>query len=142
VVGISRDNTVVSDESTPLTPVSEADPDLRVLLEQVQEFLGIERPTTPHIPIIAPTSSMVPIPVPVPSPASVHQVPPRESRNGGGTVGHVRRTKFQRIREKFRLLLAKFSRTDRGPITLSDGLVPEREENAEVVEKRFGKLFG
>jgi len=123
------------------------DPDLRELLKQVEELLGIKRPATAPVPIVAPAPTTDPAPIVVPSPvpirqASVYQVPSQGSRKGGGAGGHARRTSFQKIQDKFRLLRAKFSRANRGPVTLSEGLVPEREENAEVVEKRYAKLFG
>jgi len=49
--------------------------------------------------------------------------------------------RIQKFLENFRRLWAKFSRASREPVTISGGLVPEREENAEVTEKRFLKLF-
>jgi len=106
-----------ADDMTPLSPVGDTDPTLQVLLKQVQEFLGTERPITPVV---------------VPTPAPTNQVPARGSQKGGS---------LQRFRDKFRLLLAKFNRASGGPITLSRGLVPEREENAEIAGGRFTKLF-
>ena len=114
------------DDSTPQSPVSNADPGLQVLLEQVQELLGAGRPITPVV---------------APAPAPAYQVPPRGSQNGEGVKTPTKGSGFQRFRDKFRLLLAKFNRAGRGPVTLSRGLVPEREENAEIAGGRFAKLF-
>ena len=97
---------------------SDADPDLDEVLEEVREILEgpVDTPTTP-----APRRG-------------------RESKKGRGAKV-LRRNSFQTIRDKFRLFLARFSRASRGPVTLSDGLVPEREDNAEIAQTRFGGLF-
>jgi hypothetical protein len=109
---------------TPLSPVSNAEPDLQVLLEQVQEFLGIER------------LAATPIPVADPSPVPAHQVTSQVKT-------HARRGSLhQKFRDKFKRLLTKFNRASRGPTTLSSGLVPEREENAEITGRRYLRLFG
>ena len=115
-----------ADDSTLLSPVSDADPGLQVLLEQVQEFLGSGRPSTPVV---------------APAPAPAHRVPPQGSQNREGVKTSTKGSGFQRFRDKFRLLLAKFNRASRGPVTLSRGLVPEREENGEIAGGRFAKLF-
>jgi len=135
VIGLSRATTTFANDMTPLSPVSEGDLDLQDLLEQVQEFLGLERPVVTPIPIVAPASATVPIPV------AVHQLPSQGTQKGKGVKTNGRKNSLQRIRDKLKLLLAKFGRVNRGPITISEGLVPEREEGAEVVEKR-SKLFG
>ena len=116
-----------ADDSTPLSPVSDADPSLQVLLEQAQELLGAGRPITPVV---------------APAPVPAYRVPPRRSQNGEGVKTPTKWNGFRRFRDKFRSLLAKFNRASQGPITLSRGLVPEREENAEIAEGRFAKLFG
>jgi hypothetical protein len=105
------------------------EPGLQVLLVQVHEFLGIERPATPTSPdaLIA-------------DPSPVDGGPPRGPLEEPETP--VRKGSLRKFRDKFRQLLAKFSRANQGPITLSSGLVPEREENAKTTEKRFAKLFG
>jgi len=126
-IGMSRSATIVADDTTPSSPTSDADPGLQVLLKQVQELLGFERPTTASTPTVAPTPAAASIPIPSPD-----QPPPRGPQKGKG-VKTVRRGSFRRFRDKFRSLLAKFS--------LSDGLVPEREENPEIVERSYGKLF-
>jgi hypothetical protein len=64
----------------------------------------------------------------------------RESKKGKGAK-FPRRNSFQMIREKFRLFLARFARASREPVTLSEVLLPEREENAEIIQARFGRLF-
>ena len=61
--------------------------------------------------------------------AAAHQVPPQ-----GPQESDMRGSAWRKIRkflDRFRQLLAKFARASQGPITLSRGLVPEREENAE-----------
>lgn len=78
------------------------------------------------------------------SPLEMPTIPPRraqKSKTGRVVRTRAKRGSFQRIREKFGLFLAKFSRASGGPTTLSEGLVPEREENAEIIETRFRKLF-
>lgn len=109
-----------------MSPIGNTDPGLQALLEQVQEFLGTRRPTTT---VVAPT------------PASVHRVPPGGSQDGDGVKTPTKGRGFRRFRDKSRLLLDKFNRANRGPITLSGGLEPEPEENAEIVGTRFAKLF-
>lgn len=121
-----------ADDTTPLPAASDADPDLQVLLEQVHEFLRLKRPATAPTPVV--------VPAPAPSPGPSHRAP-REFERGKRAKTHVRRGSFKKIREKFRLLLTKFGRASREPITLSDGLIPEHEENAEVAEKRYAGLF-
>lgn len=64
----------------------------------------------------------------------------REFKKGKG-VGVIRRNRFRKIREKLRLFLAKFSHASQEPITLSNVLIPEREDNAEITQSRFGGLF-
>ena len=113
-----------ADDSTSLSPVSDAAPGLQALMEQVQEFLGRS------------TTSVV-----APAPAPACQVPPRESQNEEGVKTPTKGSGFRMFRDKFRLLLGKFNRASRGPVTLSHGLVPEREENAEIAGGRFAKLF-
>lgn len=125
---------------TPLSPVSDPDPHLQVLLEQVQEFLGTGGPATIPTPIVVPTPATVPIDVLPPAPSP--EVPPRGSRKGKGMKAPVRRGSLQKFRDGFKVLLTKFSRASREPVTLSSGLVPEREENAEITGKRYVKLFG
>ena len=125
-----------------MSPVSEADPDLQVLLEQVQELLGIGGPIIRRTPVVVPTPTTVPIPVAVLSPVPSPQVPPQGSHKEKGAKSPTRRGSLQKFRDRFRLLLAKFSRENREPVTLSSGLVPEREENAEITGKRYVKLFG
>ena len=105
------------------------EPGLQVLLVQIHEFLGIERPGTPTSPD-----------APIADPSPVDGGPPRGPREEGETP--VRKGSLRKFRDKFRQLLAKFSRANQGPIMLSSGLVPEREENAKTTEKRFAKLFG
>ena len=74
---------------------------------------------------------------PVAGPSRRERGPQKEK----GPKSALRRSSFQKIREKFRLFLAKFSHASREPGTISDGLVPEREENAEITGARFGGLF-
>jgi len=97
---------------------SDTELDLQEVMEEVREILEgpVDTPTTPAL------------------------RRGRESKKGKG-ARVPRRNSFQMIRDKFRLFLAKFSRANRGPVTLSDGLIPEREENAEVAQTRFGGLF-
>lgn len=127
-----------ADDSTPLSTVGEADPDLQVLLDRVHEFLRLRKPAA------AATRDVVPAPDPIPTSSSVldHPTPPRGSERGKCKKPQPRKGRLRRIQDKFKLLLARFSRVSRGPITLSDGLVPEREENAEVSEGRYARLFG
>ena len=70
-------------------------------------------------------------------PAAANQVPPQEPRENG--VRANARRQIQKFRDRFRQLLDKFARAYQGPITLSRGLVPEREENAEYGEGLFGQ---
>ena len=112
---------------TPLSPVSDADPDIQTLLEQVQELMGIEGPAT--------ASSLVP----------AHQYLQGSQEKGvkvplKSSIQKVH--KFQKFQDRFKQLLTKFSRTDQGPITLSSGLVPERDESTEAMEKHYAALFG
>ena len=101
------------------TSSSDADPCLLEVLEEVREIL--ERP--PH------------------KSATGFSRRGRGSQKDKGTRTHLRRSSFQKIREKFRLFLAKFSRASREPVALSDVLVSEGEENGEINGARFGGLF-
>jgi hypothetical protein len=64
----------------------------------------------------------------------------RESKKGKGSK-FLRRNSFQMIRERFRLFLERFARASREHVTVSEVLLPEREENAEIIQTRFGGLF-
>jgi len=120
-------------------PVSDSEPDIEALLDQIQGLFSGESSATMPIPVVVPTLATVPIPVAVPSPVPPHHPPPR----GPQKVKTVTRWgRIQKFLENFRRLWAKFSRASREPVTLSRGLVPDHEENAEVTEKRFGGLFG
>jgi len=114
------------DDTTLLSPASDSDPGLQVLLEQVQELLGTGRLITPVV---------------TPTPAPAHQTPPRGPQKEEAVKTPTKGGGLQRFRDKFRLLLAKFNRAGRGPVTLSHGLVQEREESAEITGGRFAKLF-
>ena len=126
------------DDVVPSSPVCDAEPYLEALLEQVQEFVGIERTVTTPTPIVVPTSTIVPIPIAVPSFVTLHRVPPRGSQK---VETPTRRSRIKKFLENLRRLRDKFSRASREPVTLSRGLVPERDENAEITEKRYVDLF-
>lgn len=120
------------------SPVSDTEPYLESLREQVQEFLGIERTVATPTPIVVPSFSTIPIPIAVPSFGHLHQVPPR------GFQKVETPTKWSRIKrflENLGRLRDKFRRASREPVTLSRGLVPEHEENAEIMERRYVDLF-
>ena len=110
-----------------------------MLAAQVQEFLGIEG-TVAALPtaIVVPAFATVPIPIAVPPPPRPHQTSPR------GLQKVETPTRWGRIK-KFLISLKRlrdmFSRASREPVTLSRGLVPERDENAEIMEKRYMDLF-
>lgn len=74
--------------------------------------------------------------------ARVQTAVPRRERGSQkkGAKGHVRRSSLQKIRDKFRFLLAKFTRANREPIMLSDGLTFDREDTG-VAETNFVELF-
>lgn len=74
--------------------------------------------------------------------ARVQTAVPRRERGSQkkGAKGHVRRSSLQKIRDKFRFLLAKFTRANREPIILSDGLTFEREDTG-VSGTNFVELF-
>lgn len=95
-----------------------------MLLERVQEFFGTGRTVTIPTPIIVPTYH-VPIPIAVPSLLPLRQAPMRGNQ----------------IKKSYRLLRDRFSRASREPITLSPKLIPERDETAEIMEKRYVDLF-
>ena len=126
--------------SSPLlSPVNNAELDLEALAAQVQEFFGIERTVAaPPTPIIVPTFATVPIPIAVPSPPRLHQAPPRGLQKAEAP------TRWGRIK-KFLISLMRlrdmFGRANREPVTLSRGLVPELDENAEIMEKRYVGLL-
>ena len=124
---------------SPLSPIDNTESDLEALAVQVQEFFGIERTVTAlPIPIVVPTFATVPIPIAVPSPPRLHQAPPR------GLQKAETSTRWGRIK-KFLISLIRlrdmFGRASREPVTLSRGLVPELDENAEIMEKRYMGLF-
>ena len=56
-------------------------------------------------------------------------------------VMHAVLEQIQKSLDSFKRLWAKFSRVNREPVTLSRGLVPEREENAEIAEAHYTELF-
>ena len=113
-----------------------------MLLEQVQGFFGIGEQVAAPTPIVVPTSTMVPIPVAVLSPAPAPRVPSRGPRKGKEVKPPTRRLSgLQKFRDRFKLLLAKFSRASREPVTLSSGLVPERKEDTDITEIRYVELF-
>lgn len=113
-----------------------------MLLEQVQGFFGIGEQVAAPTPIVVPTSTMVPIPVAVLSPVPAPQVPSRGPRKGKEVKPPTRRLSgLQKFRDRFKLLLAKFSRASREPVTLSSGLVPERKEDTDITEIRYVELF-
>jgi len=122
----------------PSSPVSNTEPYLESLREQVQEFLGIERTVTTPTPIVVPTFSTVPIPIAVPSFGPLNQVPSRGSQK---VETPTRWSRIKKFLESLGRLRDKFRRASREPVTLSRGLVPERNENAEVMEKRYVDLF-
>jgi len=121
-----------ADDAAPSSPASDTDSYLESLLEQVQEFLGIERAVTTPTPIVASSFSAVPPLGPL------HQVSPRRLRKAGTPTRWSRIKKFL---ESFGRLRDRFRRASREPVTLSRGLVPEREENAEIMERRYVNLF-
>lgn len=120
-----------------MSPVSDPEPVLNALLEQIQEFLGIERPAVTPTPVVIPAFALVPIPVAVPS-RNLHHAPLQCSPKPKPLT---RWAKIQKFLDSFKRLWAKFSRANREPVTLSRGLVPEREENAEVAETRYTEFF-
>jgi len=122
----------------PSSPVGNAEPYLEALLQQGQEFLGIERTVAAPTPIIIPTYSTIPIPIAVPSFAPLHQVPTRGSQK---VETPTRWSRIKKFLDSLRRLRDKFSRASREPVTLSRGLVPERDENTEIMEKRYVDLF-
>ena len=134
-----------ADDMSSFPPVGDADPGLQVLFKQAQELLSSvrssERPAAIPAPAtVAPDPTTVHTPVIAPPPVPTHRVPPKGPQKAKGVRAGTRR-KFREFRDRFKLLLAKFTRASRGPITLSRGLVSEREENAELTEKRHAKLF-
>ena len=124
-------------EITPSSPITNPEPILDPLLEQIQAFLGIGRPAAAPTPAVIPTLSLVPFPVavlsPVPPPQDPSQEPPKAKTS--------RWSGIQKFLGSFRRLWAKFIRASREPVTLSRGLVLEREENGEVSGARYGELF-
>ena len=125
--------------SSPLSPINNAESDLEALAAQVQEFFGIERTVAAlPTPIIVPTFATVTIPIAVPSPPRLHQAPPRGLQKAEAP------TRWGRIK-KFLISLIRlrdvFSRASREPVALSRGLVPELDENTEIMEKRYVGLF-
>lgn len=124
--------------SSPLPPVNNAESDLEVLAAQVQEFLGIEGTVAAlPTPIVVPAFATIPIPIAVPSPR-LHQAPPRGPQKAETPTRWGRIKKFLISLKRLRDM---FSRASREPVTLSRGLVPERDENAEIMEKRYMDLF-
>ena len=122
------------DDTTQLSPASDTDPDLQVWLKQAQELLlSVIPASTPAVP----GPSTVPSPV-IPSPsAPANRNPPQGPKKG---VRARTRRGFRKFRDRFKRLLAKFTRASRGPMTLSRGLVPEREENAELADALFSHV--
>ena len=131
-----------ADDTTPFPAVSEADPDLQALLERVHDFLRLKKSATVPARVAVPTLATIPDLIAASSSVLGLQVPPREPERGKPVKTHTRKSSLRKIQDRFKLLLAKFSRVSRRPVTLSDGLIPEREENAEASERRYAKLFG
>ena len=125
-------------EITPSSPITNPEPILDPLVEQIQDFLGIGRPAVTPTPAVIPTLSLIPFPVAVLSPVPPPQIPPQGPPNAKPS----RWKEIQKFLGSFRRRLwAKFIRASREPVTLSRGLVPEREENGEVFGARYGELF-
>lgn len=106
-----------------------------MLLKEAQDLLSSVRPAAAPTPAVAPGPPAVPIPVVPAPPAPTHRVPPHRPSKRKSVRASARKG-LRKFRDRFKLLLAKFTRAGQGPMTLSRGLVAEREENAELTERR------
>ena len=127
-----------ADDTPPLSSVSNTDPDLRELLKQVQDFLSPATPADVPNPTAVPGPSTVPTLAVLPPPVLAHRVSARSSKKG---VMASTKEGLRKLRDRSKVLLGMFTRASREPVTLSRGLVPERDEDAET-QRRYEDLFG